>query len=86
VCQELTTSDERVGGSPISRPKGGGVPFLDRKKEKLEDNNEKKSILTTFGSSKAQKTHLNHPYRAVIRDFRRFLAFFGCLKRFFHKG
>jgi hypothetical protein len=25
--QALTTSDERVGGSPISRPKGWRVPF-----------------------------------------------------------
>jgi hypothetical protein len=34
---------------------GRGVPFLDGKKEKLEDNSLKRSILTTFGATKAQK-------------------------------
>jgi hypothetical protein len=37
--QALTTSDERVGGSPISRPKGGwggGYPFLMRRKKGVE--------------------------------------------------
>jgi hypothetical protein len=64
----LTTSDERVsGGSPISRPKGGGggLPFLDGKKDKLEANSVKRSILTTFGSAKAQKTVNFDPVRPM---------------------
>jgi hypothetical protein len=68
---------------------GGRYPFLDGKKEKVEDNGVKRSILTTFGATKAQKTlkpRLNRPYRAVIRDYRRFFAFFFCFKRFFHLG
>jgi hypothetical protein len=34
---------------------GEGVPFLDRKKEKLDDNSVKRSSLTTFGATKDQK-------------------------------
>jgi hypothetical protein len=34
---------------------GGRYPFLDGKKEKVEDNGVKRSILTTFGATKAQK-------------------------------
>jgi hypothetical protein len=51
--QGLTTSDESLlfFGERV----WGGVPFLDGKKEKFEDNSEKTSILTTFGATKVQK-------------------------------
>jgi hypothetical protein len=65
--QELTTSDERVGGLPFLGHRVEGA-FLDGKKEKIEDNSVKRSILTTFGAPKAQKTlktRLNSPYKAV---------------------
>jgi hypothetical protein len=45
---------------------------LDGKTEKLEENIVKRSIWTTFGVTKAQKTpktRLTLPNRAVIRDF-----------------
>jgi hypothetical protein len=63
--QALTTSDERgVGGVSYLSAKGCGVPFLDGKKEKFENNGEKRVIFIT----KAQKTstlRLNHPNKGV---------------------
>jgi hypothetical protein len=32
-----------------------GVPFLDRKKDKLEDKSVKRPIFTTFGATEAPK-------------------------------
>jgi hypothetical protein len=43
------------------------VPFLDGKKEKIEGNSVKRSILTTFGAAKAQKRDFSH-FLAVLSD------------------
>jgi hypothetical protein len=48
----MTTSDEK---GFIFLGQRVGVPFLDTKNEKLEDNRVKRSIFTTFGATEAQK-------------------------------